>query len=123
VVAEQVSLVNYFWVDSWSQPGATAPCHIMKQLTRHRIGLTHAALACSWPMYDDLCFDTGVRKGARPGPFTSPSFLDILRSAKQLSIAIVNVSRCVRHSTVVHACSRLAPQFYHETRQVRNTTS
>jgi hypothetical protein len=82
VVAEQVSLVNYFWVDSWSQPGATAPCHIMKQLTRHRIGLTHAALACSWPMYDDLCFDTGVRKGARPGPFTSPSFLDILRSAK-----------------------------------------
>jgi hypothetical protein len=120
VVAEQVSVVNYFWVDSWSQPGATAPCHIMKQLTRPKLGLTYAALACSWPMYGDPCFDTGVRKGARPGPFVSPLFFSIFRSAK----ATVHRHRerfVLRSALNNGSCVFAAGSAIHdETRQVRN---
>jgi hypothetical protein len=98
------------------------PCHIMKQLTRHEIGLTHATLACSWPMYGDPCFHTGVRKGARSGPFVSPllpPYSDLKKATVHrhhhrerfvLSSALDNGSCVFAASSAVHD----------ETRHIRN---
>lgn len=109
--------VELFWGWFLGHIALPPPCHALKQLTRHKIGLTNAALACSWPITADPCMGPASERGHGPA-LPPPRECLQLRSAKEKRPSQLHVFR-VRfgHSNrscklaAVSACGR-------ETRQV-----